>query len=280
MKAIRIAVASGKGGTGKTTIAVNMALATNSFLADCDVEEPNAHLFIKPSFTEKEISVLVPEIDESKCNLCGRCKDVCQYNALLLTKKKVLFFEQMCHSCGGCKIACPLSAITEKEKRIGFLRESPQMSDALLDIGVPSSPPLIRSLKKSLSTDKIVIIDAPPGASCPAVTAVYDCDYCILVSEPTPFGLHDLEVAVKMLRDMNIQHGVVINRANLGNNNLRDYCKRENIEVLLEIDFDKQIALAYSRGENLIDSVEGYKEKMLSLFSRVSKIVEDKNELS
>jgi MinD superfamily P-loop ATPase len=279
-----ISVASGKGGTGKTTVAVNLALALQSghpvqFL-DCDVEEPNAHFFLKPRFEEsREIYTPIPEIDEGLCTYCGRCAEVCAYNALAVVKDAVLVFSELCHGCGACRLLCPETAIREAGKRIGVL-ESGRAGDILfihgrLDIGQAMSPPLIRALKKNMNPSRTVVIDAPPGTSCPVIESLKRSEFCLLVTEPTPFGLHDLELAVGAAKEMRIPCGVVINRASLGNGEgeVRKFCARGGIPVLMSIPFDRKIAEAYSRGQTIIEALPDYRRAFLELYESIGKLL-------
>ncbi len=270
-----ISVASGKGGTGKTTVATSLALSLpGTQLLDCDVEEPNSHLFIKPAFTRKEsVSIPVPRIDDSKCTYCGTCQRICMYNALAVLKDKVLVFPELCHGCGACHYLCPEGAIQEVPKEIGHIeagsRDGLDFIHGRLNIGEAMAPPLIRAVKNAALPDKTTVIDAPPGTSCPVIEAVKDSDYCILVTEPTPFGLNDLMLAVLVMRKLTLPFGVVINRADLGDLNTETYCARENIPVLLRIPFERRIAEGYSRGDTIVRSVPEYKERFESLFTHI-----------
>lgn len=275
-----IAVASGKGGTGKTTIAVNLTLALQvdqpvQFL-DCDVEEPNAHFFLKPRIEKSdEVFMPVPEIDKSRCNYCGKCAQVCAYHALAVVKDAVLVFSELCHGCGACSLFCPEKAIKEVGKRIGVVESGRAGEMAFvqgrLDIGQAMAPPLIRSLKKRLDAARTVIIDAPPGTSCPVVESVKRSDFCLLVTEPTPFGLHDLELAAATAKEMGIPRGVVINRASSGNadGKIRAFCAEEEIPVMMTIPFDRKIAEAYSRGQTILEAFPSYKEQFLELYENM-----------
>lgn len=275
-----VSVASGKGGTGKTTIAVNLALSLEKshsvqFL-DCDVEEPNAHLFLKPHLVENRIvSLPVPKIIESRCTYCGKCAEVCAYNALAVVKKTVLVFAELCHGCGGCSLLCPESAIKEKGQRIGALEFGSanhiQFIHGKLDIGQVLSPPLIREIKKHKNSTRLIIIDAPPGTSCPVIEAVKGSDFSLLVTEPTPFGLSDLKLAVEILRKLKIPLGVVINRAGIGDTRVEDYCREENIPILMTLPMDKNIAVAYSEGKTIIETQPEYTKKFMELFEKIQK---------
>jgi MinD superfamily P-loop ATPase len=276
-----ISVASGKGGTGKTTVAVNLALSLEKqysvqFL-DCDVEEPNAHIFLKPHFLQSQpVFLPIPEVIEEKCTYCGHCAEVCAYNAIAVLKDSVLIFPELCHGCGGCSLLCPEKAIKEKGKRIGIMdfgsANNLQFIQGKLDIGQAMSPPLIRAVKKYLNNTRSVIIDIPPGTSCPVVEAVKGSDFCLLVTEPTPFGLNDLRLTVETIKQMRIPIGVIINRADIGNRKVKDYCQQENIPVLMTIPFDRDIAVAYSEGKAIIETQPEYKQKFIELFENIKKL--------
>ncbi len=249
-----VSVASGKGGTGKTSVAVNMALSVgNVQFLDCDVEEPNAHLLLHPKMRKLEPVVsLVPLVNGKLCDHCGECSKFCQYNALFTSPEKVLVFPELCHSCGGCAMVCPKNAISWKQNRIGVLNFGSLRDLALvygeLKVGEPMAVPLIKAVKKQMQKGKTVILDSPPGASCPFVETIRGSDFCVLVTEPTPFGLHDLKIAVQVLKAMAVPFGVVVNRAGLGDRKIYDYCREEGIRVLMEIPYQRRIAELYSRG--------------------------------
>jgi MinD superfamily P-loop ATPase len=258
---MQIAIASGKGGTGKTTLAVALALAWDGpvQLLDCDVEEPNAALFLTlENQAENPVSVPVPAVDSSRCTGCGKCAKICQFNALAVAGKSVLVFTELCHSCGGCVRVCPEKAITEVTLPVGTIRRGQSgnigFMEGRLKIGRAMAPPVIRAVKKSADPELPVLIDCPPGTSCPMITAVKGSDFVILVTEPTPFGLHDLKLAVETVRMLNIPFGVVINRSDAGDNRVVEYCKKENIRLLLQIPESRKIAEAYSRGEILLST--------------------------
>jgi MinD superfamily P-loop ATPase len=279
-----VSVASGKGGTGKTTVAVSLALSIgNAQFLDCDVEEPNAHIFLKPVIKEqKKAYIPVPEIDESKCNYCGKCAKVCVYHAIAVLpssdgkKGNTLIFPHLCHGCGACSALCPQNAIKEVNREIGVVEfgncAKLEFVHGKLNIGEAMSPPLIRQVKEHINPKKTVIIDAPPGTSCPVVTSVKGSDFCVLVTEPTPFGLNDLILAVEVLRKLKIPFGVVINRSDLGNNKTEKYCKQENVPVLIKIPFKKEIAMAYSKGEPIVKAFPEYKEEFTVLYKRIAEL--------
>jgi len=275
-----LSVASGKGGTGKTTIAVSLALSLCKekpvqFL-DCDVEEPNAHFFLKPHLVSNcPVSIPVPEVNEEKCTYCGKCAEVCAYHAIAVLKDTVLVFPEICHGCGGCGLLCPEKAIKEKGQRIGIIELGSstgiEFIHGKLDIGQAMSPPLVREIKRNIDSTRLVIIDAPPGTSCPMVEAVKGSDFSLLVTEPTPFGLNDLRLSVEILREMNIPVGVVINRAGIGDIGVEAYCREENLPLLMTLPFDREIAVAYSEGIPLVEAKPAYKEKFLELYTKVQE---------
>jgi len=273
-----ISVASGKGGTGKTTIATNLALSLNDSVQflDCDVEEPNSHIFLKPDLRENEIvGIPVPEVDASRCTYCGKCGEICQYSAIVVISKNVLTFPELCHGCGGCFLVCPEGAISEKDRQIGVVEKGEANKIAFvhgrLQIGAAISPPLIKAVKKHVDKAKTVIIDAPPGTSCPVIEAVKESDFCILVTEPTPFGLNDLRLAVEMVRILKIPFGVIINRADEGDEGVKEYCSRENIPILMEIKTERKIAEAYSRGIPIVEIMPEYRKHFQLLFARLEQ---------
>jgi len=253
-----IAVASGKGGTGKTTVSAALFDSIeNVVLLDCDVEEPNASYFIDiEDCEERVVTKPLPIIDESKCNACGKCAKVCNFNALAVLKTKAVLFKELCHSCGGCVLVCPEDAITEEPDFTGLIKigekGSKEFYEGKLNIGNVSTPYLIKEVKKHLKKDKINIVDCPPGTSCPMVAAVSGADYVIMVTEPTPFGLNDLIIAVDTVRQLKIPFGVLINKYEKGNNLIENYCMSMNIPVLGRINESKEIARAYSEGISLI----------------------------
>jgi MinD superfamily P-loop ATPase len=277
-----ISIASGKGGTGKTTVAVNLALSLldkEVQYMDCDVEEPNAHLFLKPSIQRvTSVGIPVPRIDESRCTFCGQCTKVCEYHAIALIVKTVLVFDEMCHGCGACSYLCPERAILEVEREIGVIQEGSSdgihFVNGILNIGEPMASPLIRKVKEGIQKEKTVILDAPPGTSCPVIETVKGSDFCLLVTEPTPFGLNDLELAVGMLEKLGIAKGVVVNKADIGDRGIWDYCKMKEIPILMEIPMDRKIAESYSKGIPLINDDPSYIQKFKDLFLKVEKLHE------
>jgi MinD superfamily P-loop ATPase len=274
-----VAVASGKGGTGKTSLAVNLAISIeNAQLLDCDVEEPNAHLLLNPKIIRQEpVYRLVPSVNEELCDYCGKCAAFCQYNAILTVPGKILFFPELCHGCGGCILTCPKKAISEGRSRIGIIKEG--FTDGLriifgeLEVGEPMASLLVREVKRRIDKSRNVILDAPPGTSCPVIETVKGSDFCILVTEPTPFGLHDLKIIVKVLEDMKIPHGVVVNRAGIGDKKVYEYCKGKGIPILLEIPYQRRIAELYSRGVPFSLEMPEWADKFQKLFEDVKELV-------
>ena len=275
-----LAVASGKGGTGKTTLSVALSLALEKpvQLLDCDVEEPNSHLFLQPeSKASKRVSIKVPEVNIDLCNGCGRCSEVCEFNSIVVLKGNAVAFNEMCHSCGGCTMVCSQKAIKEVDFEIGeinwAIKENVHFCEGVLDIGNAMAPPLIRQVKEAGQKDMDIIIDCPPGTSCPMITAVQDADYVILVTEPTPFGLHDLVLAVETVRLLGMPFGVVINRCDSGDNRVVEYCEKEGIDIILQIQDDYRVAQAYSRAQTLLDALPQMKGQCEDLYGRIQEIV-------
>ena len=274
-----ISIASGKGGTGKTTVATNLArsIGNNVQLLDCDVEEPNAHLFINPSFKESETVYLpVPAVNEEMCTYCGKCADICQFKAIAVVNENVLVFEDLCHSCGGCWEVCPESAITQSGRELGIIQKGQsngiEFIHGRLRVGEAMSPPLINKVRSFENPDKLTIIDAPPGTSCPVIASMQGADFVLLITEPTPFGLYDLRLAVGAVQILNIPCGLVINRSDLGDNNVREYAQQKDLPILMEIPFDRRIAEAYSKGEILVDAMPEWKDRFLGLNHKINQI--------
>lgn len=271
-----ITVASGKGGTGKTTVAVCLSLSVgnNVQLLDSDVEGPNAYIFIKPQISRKEnVSIKIPWVDSGKCSFCGKCSRVCAFNAIAVIPLAVNIFPELCHSCGACTYFCPQNAISEIDKTVGSVEigEKNKLNFVWgkLNIGQAMPTPIIKAVKKHIDYDKFTIIDAPPGTSCAMVHSVINSDYCILVTEPTPFGLNDLNLAVNVLVKLKIPFGVIINRCNVGNSEVEKYCQEKGIKVLMYIPFSRKIAEGYSLGLSLIDILPEYKKTFQSIFEDI-----------
>ena len=275
---MKLAVASGKGGTGKTIVSVSLALAAKGpvQLLDCDVEEPNAHIFFNPSIEQKNRCTLtVPSVIESNCTYCGKCRDICRFNAITVFNKIIMTFPELCHSCRGCFLICPEDALAEAEREIGFVEKGHangiSFVQGKLRIGEAMSPPLIKAVKAEAETSSecLVILDSPPGTSCPVIATVNDADYTLLVTEPTPFGLYDLKLAVGMLRKLKRSFGVILNRSDLGNEDVETWCRQENIPIHLNIPFDRRIAEGYARGEPLIVSRPDLRSSFESLLEEL-----------
>ena len=274
-----ISIASGKGGTGKTTVATNLAVSLGSDvqILDCDVEEPNSHLFIQPTIEEVEtITTPVPEVDMEKCNLCGKCGEICQFKAIVVIGETVLPFLELCHSCGGCMEVCPEKAITEIGRELGVIerghRNGIEFVHGKLRVGEAMSPPLIKKVRGYARPGTLTIIDAPPGTSCPVIASMKDADFVLLVTEPTPFGLHDLKLAVGAVKMLGIPCGLVINRSDMGDDQVKKYAKEEDIPVLMEIAFDRCMAESDSRGEMIVEVMPEWKERFLELYHSIEKI--------
>ena len=282
---MQIAVASGKGGTGKTTIATSLALSLASLAKvryfDCDVEAPNGHLFLKPEFSESTpANIWIPQIQTEKCTACGRCVEVCQFHALAQVGKNILVFPQLCHGCGSCTWNCPENAIVEVPNPIGTLDRGMAMENVeffrgQLTISEPMATPIIRRLKKleQPSPNTIDIYDAPPGASCSVVETLRGVDFALLVTEPTPFGLHDLKQMLGILGDMNIPSGIVINRDGIGDDSLKDVLRESNIPILLRVPFDRLLAENLATGRTLVEVYPNYRDILREVYQRITEII-------
>lgn len=288
---MQISVASGKGGTGKTTVAVNLALAADAVLnggtfdksaqtvqiLDCDVEEPNCHIFLEPKIERREtVSVPIPEISLEKCNLCGLCAKICEFHAIMIGKSKILLFQELCHGCGACSYLCPQGAITEKPREVGVLETGIGrgifFAHGILNPGESLSPPVISGVKKQALKNTFTVLDTPPGVSCNMVESVQDTDLCVLVTEPTPFGLHDLKLAVDTARNLDVPVCCVINRCDLGYRGVLEFCKDQNIPVAAQIPLDRNIAELYAKGKPLVTSHPKYLKVFSDLFKKIQDL--------
>ena len=278
---MKIAIASGKGGTGKTLIATSLAQAISRsktvIFLDADVEAPNAHFFLKPQFTESQnVTSFIPLVVVDRCDGCGKCVEFCAYHALALVKKNILFFPELCHSCQGCRVVCPQAAIEKEQSVKGTIDKgkTPGFIDfrrGTLNIGEPRPPVVINALKKDLPQEpnQVIIIDCPPGTGCSLVAAVEGVDYCLLVTEPTPFGLSDLKMAVAAIEELHIPFGVIINKHGLDGNKTEVFCREKGIEILGRIPFEKSISEKYAQGMTLIDGGNNYANDLLAIFKRI-----------
>jgi MinD superfamily P-loop ATPase len=281
---MKISIASGKGGTGKTMVAASLAVSLAAItpeqpplFLDCDVEAPDAHLFLQPVFTEQQdVGLLIPVVDEAKCTHCGKCAEVCQYHAIAVLGQKTLVFPQLCHGCGSCTALCPEKAISEAPDRMGVIERGPaaagiSFARGVLDVGEPMAVPVIRQLKKwaQPAPGQIVIADSPPGTSCPVVETVRGSDYLILVTEPTPFGLHDLRLAAQVACELGIPAGVIINRENGSYPPLDEFCAAQQLPVLLRIPFERSIAVGVAQGKTLVAIHPEYLLKFQQLYSAI-----------
>jgi MinD superfamily P-loop ATPase len=280
---MKIAFASGKGGTGKTTVAINLAYHLASAkhqvqYLDCDVEEPNGHLFLKPAVNgKKPVKVMVPVVDLDKCTFCGACGAQCQFKAIVSLPGATMIFPEMCHSCGLCVRICPEGAIREEEREVGYTEQGTAIQDidfvhGVLTVGEPMATPVIRAVKEYYKDGYIKIIDAPPGTSCPVVKTIADADMVVLVTEPTPFGLHDLKIAVSVARTMDKPVGVVINREQGDYAPLNDYLSQNGIPLLMTLPEDKEIAKAYSRGEIILSALPQYRDHFVDLAINMGRL--------
>jgi MinD superfamily P-loop ATPase len=287
-----VTVASGKGGTGKTTIAVSLALSLAEgndtadskcpLLLDCDVEEPNAALYLHPQIeSSREVGLLIPKVDFSTCTYCGICDDICRYNAITVFGDQVLVFPDLCHGCGSCKLLCPEGSIEEVSEDLGCVETGNAgkltFGQGILQVGKAMAVPIIHELKRQIpspeSNGRLIILDAPPGSSCPVVETMRGSDFILLVTEPTPFGLHDLRLAVQVGRDeLNLPVGVVINRDGIGDKGVEDFCDEEGIPILLRIPFNRQIAEAGSEGIPLVEAMPEYRKRFQGLYASIERL--------
>jgi len=277
-----ISVASGKGGTGKTLVATSLALSLKDHhkvqLLDCDVEEPNANILLRVPISHSHlVRIPIPKVDEAKCTYCGKCAEVCAYNAIAVLKNKVLVFPELCHGCGACSYLCPESAITEEGREAGVVERGSsrnlELVQGRLNVGEARATPVISEVKKHIDPANIVIIDVSPGTSCPVIEAVKGSDFCLLVTEPTPFGLNDLTLAVEVTRELGIPCGVVINRDGVGDGKADRYCQEQGVPVLLKIPLDRKIAILYSKGISLVEGIPEWRGRFLRLFQDIRSIV-------
>lgn len=274
---MKIAIGSGKGGTGKTTVAVALAQSLSGSVQylDCDVEEPNGHIFLKPVLSESlPVTLPVPKVNSNLCTGCGTCSRVCQFNAIVSLKSTAMVFPELCHGCGACSQLCPASAITETDYDIGTVETGLvgdiRFAKGTLTVGRAMSPPVIHAVKCQAEDEDLTIIDCPPGTSCPFIAGVKGVDVAILVTEPTPFGLHDLTLAVETVRQLRIPFGVIVNRVHELESNVTAYCRKEGIDVLLQIPEQRDVAEAYSKGEGLLSAIPALKEQFQQVFDRVT----------
>lgn len=273
---MKIAVLSGKGGTGKTTVSISLAFISRITILDMDIEAPNTQLFLKgKQFEENKVKSYYPEVDMSKCNLCGECGKFCRFNAIIPAKNRVIVFEESCHDCGGCEIVCKSGAITWRAREIGKIfcgktYFNSKMEYGKLNIGEMSGVKIIKQMYRE-NIEKNLIIDCPPGTSCTTVAAVEKSDYAIVVTELSPFGLSDMKLVVKLLRDLKVPFGVVINKDDSKENLVESYCQKEGIEILEKIPFDREIAKNYSEGNIIADILPEYRKSFEKILKRVQK---------
>jgi MinD superfamily P-loop ATPase len=265
-----------------TSLALSLKDRDKVQFLDCDVEEPNAHIFLKPVITGSiSVSIPIPMVDEGKCTYCGKCAQVCAYHAIAVFGEHVMTFPQLCHGCGACSYLCPENVITEEEKEMGIVEwghfRGVEFAHGKLTIGEAMPSPVIKKVKQCANHDGTVIVDIPPGTSCPVVEAVRDSDFCLLVTEPTPFGLNDLVLAVEMVKKLSIPCGVVLNRAGVGDRNVERYCLKENIPVILTIPLDTEIAHLYSKGVTLVDGMPGWNKYFIELFNKIREGINERS---
>ncbi len=276
---MKIAVASGKGGTGKTSVTVNLALSLgDAQILDCDVEEPNVHILLRPTVGDTTpVELLVPKILEERCDYCGECARFCQFNALFVAGETAMVFPELCHSCGGCSIVCPRDAIVEEPRQIGRVVKG-KVGDIDLvygeiNVGEALAVPVIAAVKDHIDEKRVVILDSSPGSACPLVETVHGVDFCLLVTEPTPFGLHDLKIAVEVVQLLGIPMGVVVNFAGIGDRGVYDFCEEQGIPIMMEIPFDRRIAEFYSRGVPFVEEMPEWRQKFIDLVGQIEEVV-------
>jgi MinD superfamily P-loop ATPase len=276
---VKIAVASGKGGTGKTSVAVNLALSLGRVqVLDCDVEEPNVHILLKPEVGETlPVELQVPRILEERCDYCGECARFCQFNALFVAGETAMVFPELCHSCGGCGIVCPRDAIVEEPRQIGKILKGRSGEIDLvygeINVGEALAVPIIAAVKDHIDDEAMTIIDSAPGSACPLVETVHGVDFCLLVTEPTPFGLHDLEVAVEVVQILGVPMGVVVNFAGIGDRGVYDFCEEKGIPIMMKIPFDRRIAELYSRGVPFVEEMPEWRQRFRDLVDRIGEMI-------
>ncbi|WGS65666.1 ATP-binding protein [Marinitoga aeolica] len=281
---MRITILSGKGGTGKTTVSTNLAYALskkyNVQLLDVDVEEPNDHLFFDINFEKEEsVDMLLPVVDNDACIRCGECAKACQFGAISVFPTGTMVFESLCHGCGACAMVCPVDAITEKPKSLGKIslgkiNDNLKFGMGLLNIGEPSGVRIIRQLKTHIDEHAdVILIDSQPGTSCPVVESLRNTDFAILVTEPTTFGLHDLSLAVDLVKEMKIPAGIIVNRDTGKTNMIDEYAEKENIPILLKIPFDRNIAKLYSEGKIFAEHLPEWEEKFNNVFDTIKGMI-------
>ncbi len=280
---MKIAVLSGKGGTGKTMVSVNLsAVAKNSIYVDCDVEEPNGYLFLKPkNIQEKQVNVRLPRVDKNLCNGCRKCVEMCKFNALSYIKKGLMIFDDVCHSCGGCILVCPENALNEKEKSIGKIQKGISNDitslTGILNTGEATGIPIIRELLDEIKSnnESEIFIDCPPGSACIVMESIKDADYCVLVAEPTLFGAHNLNMVYELVKLFKKPFGVVLNKCLDYENPSEEFCKKNNIKILAKIPFDKNLGELNSNAEIIVHKNIKYKKLFCELLNTLKMEVQN-----